>query len=110
MCGDITIIACSDEYLLNINQKYLSHDYYTDIITFDYSDELIVSGDLIISLDRIKANSKEHAVDFDHELFRVMAHGILHLCGLKDKSPKDVKMMRNAEEEALTTLNLLIIN
>lgn len=95
---------------MNINQKYLSHDYYTDIITFDYSDELIVSGDLIISLDRIKANSKEHALDFYHELFRVMAHGILHLCGLKDKSPKDVKMMRNAEEEALTTLNLLIIN
>ena len=109
-CGDLTIIACTDEYLLEINQKYLSHDYYTDIITFDYSDESVVSGDLIISLDRIKENATLHSVDFNTELYRVIAHGVLHLCGLKDKSSKDVKLMRNAEEAALESLNSLIIN
>ena len=109
-CGDLTIIACTDEYLLEINQKYLCHDYYTDIITFDYSDESVVSGDLLISLDRIKENAALNLVDFNTELYRVIAHGVLHLCGLKDKSSKDVKLMRNAEEAALESLNNLIIN
>lgn len=102
--GDITLIFCSDEYLLNINREYLDHDYYTDIITFDYTEYNIVSGDLFISLDRVADNAKLHDVDFINELNRVIVHGVLHLCGYKDKSVEDEKLMRSKENQMLQLL------
>jgi rRNA maturation RNase YbeY len=84
--GDISLIFCSDEYLLDINRTHLDHDYYTDIITFDYTDNQIVSGDLFISIDRVRDNATDFNVSFEHELYRVIIHGVLHLCGYKDKS------------------------
>ncbi len=102
--GDISYIFCSDEYILKINVEYLDHDYYTDIITFDYTEDKIISGDLFISLDTVKSNSEQFGQKFDTELHRVIIHGILHLCGLKDKSPEDEKTMRDAEDKALNKL------
>lgn len=97
-CGDINYIFCSDEELLQVNREYLQHDYYTDIITFDYTEGELVSGDLYISTERVADNAKNYQVDFDNELLRVLIHGILHLCGYKDKSNKDAKVMRSKEE------------
>lgn len=94
----ISIIFCSDEELLEMNKQYLDHDYYTDIITFDYSEEGYISGDLFISIDRIKDNVEHLKVDYSSELKRVCVHGILHLCGYKDKSPSDEAQMREKEE------------
>lgn len=102
--GDITLIFCSDEYLLNVNREYLDHDYYTDIITFDYTEDNIVSGDLFISLDRVVDNAQIHTVDFINELNRVVIHGVLHLCGYKDKSEEDEKLMRSKENQMLQLL------
>lgn len=102
--GDITLIFCSDEYLLNVNREYLDHDYYTDIITFDYTEDNIVSGDLFISLDRVGDNAQIHTVDFINELNRVVVHGVLHLCGYKDKSEEDEKLMRSKENQMLQLL------
>lgn len=102
--GDITLIFCSDEYLLNVNREYLDHDYYTDIITFDYTEDNIVSGDLFISLDRVADNAQIHTVDFINELNRVVVHGVLHLCGYKDKSEEDEKLMRSKENQMLQLL------
>ncbi|MDR2844179.1 MAG: rRNA maturation RNase YbeY [Candidatus Symbiothrix sp.] len=99
--GEISYIFCSDEEILRINQQYLNHDYYTDIITFDYSDGKVISGDLFISLETVKSNSEQLKTDYFEELHRVIIHGILHLCGFKDKSPKDAKQMRKLENEAL---------
>ena len=79
--GDINIIFCSDEYLLELNKKYLSHDFFTDIITFDNCSDKIISGDLFISIDRVKENSKTYSSSFDEELHRVIIHGVLHLLG-----------------------------
>tara|TARA_B100001287_G_scaffold6636_1_gene5089 strand:+ start:10856 stop:11269 length:414 start_codon:yes stop_codon:yes gene_type:complete len=95
--GDISIIFCSDEYLKNINQKYLNHNYYTDIITFDYNDNDLVSGDLFISIDRVKENASFNNEKFIHELYRVIIHGILHLCGYNDKTISQKKIMRSKE-------------
>lgn len=95
--GATTIIFCSDDYLLDINRSYLNHDYYTDIITFDYSEGIVISGDLFISIDRIIDNSKLFNVSFNQELCRVIYHGFLHLCGYKDKTEEDIKLMRNKE-------------
>lgn len=95
--GEISVIFCNDDYLLNINKTYLNHDYYTDIITFDYSDESHLSGDLFISLDRVKDNALKYNVAFLNELSRVVYHGTLHLCGFKDKSEEDVLVMREKE-------------
>ena len=95
--GEISIIFCSDEHLLKINQEHLDHDYYTDIITFQYRDEP-VSGDLFISIDRVIENARDFGVDFKDELHRVMVHGVLHLCGYKDKSDHDEKLMREKED------------
>ena len=81
--GEISIIFCSDDYLLDINKKYLNHDYFTDIITFNYNEKNTIIGDLFISVDRVKENAKELKVDFNNELFRVIIHGVLHLCGLQ---------------------------
>ena len=99
--GDIVLIFCSDDYLLEINKKHLNHDYYTDIITFDYCVENIVSGDLYISVDRIKENAKTFEDTFINELTRVVIHGLLHLCGHNDKTEADQKNMRNLENKYL---------
>jgi rRNA maturation RNase YbeY len=95
--GEITIVFCIDDYLLEINKTYLNHDFYTDIITFDYSGNDFVSGDLFISVDRVKDNAESFSVSFDNELKRVIYHGVLHLCGYKDKTEKDEKEMREKE-------------
>jgi rRNA maturation RNase YbeY len=107
--GDIQIIFCTDAYLLDVNRKYLSHDYFTDIITFDDSREGKLNGDLLISIDRVKENAIEFGDSFDEELNRVIVHGILHLIGFKDKSNKDRQKMREAENKALIMLNSLIV-
>lgn len=96
--GDITVIFCSDDYLLKINEQYLNHDYYTDIITFDYVENSVISGDLFISTDRVKENSAQLNVSFEKELYRVVLHGILHLTGYKDKTEDEKKVMRGKED------------
>jgi rRNA maturation RNase YbeY len=103
--GSITYIFCSDEEILRINKQYLNHDYYTDIITFDYTENEIVSGDLFISSDTVRTNSEKFQTDYNEELHRVMVHGILHLCGFNDKTPEDERLMRKMEDEALKVLN-----
>lgn len=95
--GDLTVVFCNDDYLLDMNKTYMNHDYYTDIITFDYSESSMISGDLFVSVDRIMENSKDFGVSFNHELCRVLYHGVLHLCGYKDKEDEDIKVMRQKE-------------
>lgn len=102
--GNISVILCSDDYLLGINQQFLEHDFYTDIVTFDYSVENLISGDLYISLDRVVDNSKSNEISTDYELFRVVIHGIMHLCGYKDKSEDEEKLMREKEDFFLKKL------
>jgi probable rRNA maturation factor len=98
----INYIFCSDEHLLNINKEYLNHDYYTDIITFDTSEEVgLLESDIFISLDRVAENEVELNVPRGTELIRVMAHGVLHLCGFKDKTELDSQKMRAAENDAI---------
>lgn len=99
---NINIILCSDEYLLKMNQQYLNHDTFTDIITFDYSEKGKLSGDLFISIERVKENSTQFSGKVYNELLRVMVHGVLHLCGYKDKTPQDEKLMREKEDENLS--------
>jgi len=95
-------IFCSDEYLLEINKQHLNHNYYTDIITFDLSDNAnAVTGEIYISIDRVKDNAQTYKVPFKQELLRVIFHGALHLCGYKDKTDKDEKLMRKAEDKYL---------
>ncbi len=96
--GNITYIFCSDSFLLNINIKYLNSNYLTDIITFDYTEDIIISGDIMISIERVKENAKNYNVTFHNELLRVIIHGILHLCGYKDKNTKEKKIMREKED------------
>jgi probable rRNA maturation factor len=95
--GDINFIFCSDEYLRNMNKQYLNHDYFTDVITFSNTIENIIGGDIFISIDRIKINSKEYKTEFDDELHRVMIHGILHLLGEEDQNEKEKLEMRGKE-------------
>jgi len=100
----INYIFCSDEYLLSINQEYLQHDTYTDIITFDLSNNKTeIVSDIFISIDRVKENAQKFNSNIEHELHRVLFHGILHLCGLKDKSKQDAALMRSKEEYYLNT-------
>jgi rRNA maturation RNase YbeY len=94
---DISVVFTDDDYLLEVNKQYLNHDYYTDVITFDYSAFPEVSGDIMISLDRVKENADTLSVSFQEELNRVVYHGLLHLCGYKDKSAHDEKLMRKKE-------------
>lgn len=101
--GNINYIFCSDEQLLDINIQYLNHDYYTDIITFDYKENHIISGDIFISTDRVKENAIINNEEFDDELNRVLVHGILHIIGYKDKMDEDIKIMREKEN---TYINL----
>ena len=103
--GNITYIFCSDEKILEVNKEFLQHDYYTDIITFDDTEGNTISGDIFISLDTVKSNSEKFQTSYLEELHRVIIHGILHLCGLKDKSPKDEKMMREAENQSLKSIS-----
>ena len=95
--GLISIIFCSDNYLLKINQDYLNHDYFTDIITFDYCEGNSVSGDLFISIDMIRANAEKFGVEFIDELHRVIIHGVMHLVGFKDKTDEEAQVMRTQE-------------
>ena len=95
--GDIVLVFCSDQLLLELNKKYLNHDYFTDIITFSYTAHNIVSGDLFISVDRVKDNAIRECVSAEMELDRVVYHGILHLCGYNDKTPTQIKEMRAKE-------------
>ncbi len=104
--GDLNFIFTSDNYLLEINKQYLQHDYYTDIITFDYCVENTISGDIYISIDRVKENALEYKQSFTQELHRVIIHGVLHLIGLNDHSDSEKKEMRNAENECLKKINL----
>ena len=97
--GDINYIFCDDEYILEINKQYLDHDYYTDIISFDYSVGNELNGDIFVSIDRVKENATDFNVTFDEELKRVIIHGILHYCGYKDKSDEDEALMRSKEDE-----------
>lgn len=104
--AEINYIFCDDDYLLDINQKYLNHDTYTDIITFDYSVGNVLQGDIYISIDRVSENASEFSVPFEEELLRVMAHGILHMCGFKDKSADDISLMREKENEKITMFHV----
>lgn len=96
--GDIAFIFCSDDYILDVNVKYLGHDYFTDIITFDYCEGDRISGDLFISIDSVRDNAGHFGVDFETELDRVMVHGVLHLIGYDDHNDEDIKMMRAKED------------
>jgi len=102
--GSITIIFCSDEFILKTNREFLGHDYYTDIITFDYCENRNVSGDLLISIDTVKSNSQEYKTDFFDELHRVIIHGVLHLIGFDDKTPELRSIIREEENKALQIL------
>lgn len=99
---DISLIFVSDLYLLDINKKHLNHDYFTDIITFDYSKDSFVAGDLFISVDRVRENALLNYVDFNNELSRVVFHGVLHLCKYKDKTKADKLLMRSKEDYYLS--------
>jgi len=101
--GEIVYIFCSDKRILEVNKQYLQHDYYTDIITFDYSEGSIISGDLFISIETIASNATEFKVSFDDELKRILIHGILHLCGQDDKTPELRLEMTGKENTALKT-------
>ena len=102
--GDISYIFCSDEKILEINKQFLNHDYYTDIITFDYSEDNIISGDIFISVDTVKSNSEKFGTTYINELYRVIIHGILHLCGIDDKKQGQRIVMEENENCALLDL------
>jgi probable rRNA maturation factor len=104
--GDVNFVFCSDDYLLDVNKQYLNHDYYTDIITFDYCEGNQVSGDIFISVDRVLENSQNQKVDFNNEFYRVLFHGVLHLCGYKDKKKEDKTLMTSKEDFYLNKFNL----
>ena len=95
---DLSLVFTDDEYLLEVNKQYLNHDYFTDVITFDYSELPSVSGDVMISLDRVKYNAHSMELSYELEFYRVVFHGVLHLCGYKDKKKDDVSLMREKED------------
>lgn len=96
--GEISVIFCSDSYLLQLNEQYLNHDYYTDIITFDYVEDSLISGDLFISIDRVRENAVKFGTPFIKEMYRVVFHGVLHLTGYKDKTQEEKAQMRGKED------------
>lgn len=100
--GDIAYIFVDDEEILRVNRQFLQHDYYTDIITFDYSEGDVISGDLFISLDTVRTNAEQVGATYEQELNRVIIHGILHLCGINDKGPGEREIMEAAENKALS--------
>lgn len=99
--GEIGYLFCDDEKILEVNKEFLQHDYYTDIITFDYCEDDILNGDLVISLDTIRTNSEQQGTLYEEELHRVIIHGILHLCGINDKGPGEREIMEAEENKAL---------
>ena len=108
--GEVGYLFVDDEKILEVNNEYLGHDYYTDIITFDYDEDDVISGDLVISLDTVKSNAELFGKPYEEELFRVIIHGILHLCGINDKGPGEREIMEAAENKALEmakSVNLL---
>ena len=102
--GEIAYIFVDDEEILRVNREYLQHDYYTDIITFDYTEGDTISGDLFISLDTVRTNAEQYGKPYEEELHRVIIHGILHLCGINDKGPGEREIMEAAEDKALALL------
>jgi len=102
--GEITYFFCNDDKILAVNREYLQHDYYTDIITFDYCQGNRLSGDLFISLDTVRSNADMLGTDYNTELHRVIIHGVLHLCGINDKGPGEREIMEAAEDKALSIL------
>lgn len=105
--GDLAYIFCNDTKILEVNRQYLQHDYFTDVITFDYSRLHKISGDMFISLDTVASNAKLVGADYETELYRVIIHGILHLCGINDKGPGEREIMERHENEALAVLHQL---
>ena len=103
--GEIGYLFVDDEKILEVNREYLGHDYYTDIITFDYDEDDTISGDLVISLDTVRSNAELFGKPYDEELHRVIIHGILHLCGINDKGPGEREIMEAAENKALAMRN-----
>lgn len=99
--GEVGYLFCDDEKILEVNHEYLNHDYYTDIITFDYNEGHQINGDVVISLDTVRSNAELFGKEYDEELHRVIIHGILHLCGLNDKGPGEREQMEAAENRAL---------
>jgi len=99
--GNLNYIFCNDDRILEVNKEFLGHDYYTDIITFDYSEPGLVSGDMFISLETVETNSFKFHTSYDKEMMRVIIHGVLHLCGINDKGPGERAVMEAAEEKAL---------
>jgi len=99
--GNLSVVFCSDTYLLEINKAHLDHDYYTDILTFSYNENNLINGDLFISVDRLKENAEVNNVEFLNELSRVVIHGVLHLCGYNDKTPEEITLMREKESDYL---------
>ncbi len=99
--GEVGYLFCDDEKILEVNNEYLGHDYYTDIITFDYCEGDVLNGDLVISLDTIRTNAEKFNKSYEEELHRVIIHGILHLCGINDKGPGEREIMEAAENRAL---------
>ena len=99
--GDVAYVFCADEEILRVNRQYLQHDYYTDIITFDYDEGDVISGDLFISLDTVRTNAEQLGLPYEQELNRVIIHGILHLCGINDKGLGEREIMEAAENKAL---------
>ena len=105
--GEVGYLFCDDEHILQVNREYLGHDYYTDIITFDYCEGDVLNGDLVISLDTIRTNAELFHRPYDEELHRVIIHGILHLCGQNDKGPGERELMEAAENKALAICTAL---
>ncbi len=99
--GPISYIFCDDETILRVNHEFLNHDYFTDIITFDYSRRNMISGDIYISLDTVRSNAEKLGQTYDRELLRVVIHGVLHLCGINDKGPGEREIMEQNEDESL---------
>jgi probable rRNA maturation factor len=103
--GELSFVFCSDDYLRKLNIKHLNQDYFTDVITFDYSKEMSLIGDVFISTERVKENAKLFNVSFNEELFRVIIHGVLHLCGFKDKTKEEKAEMRSKENDFLSLIH-----
>lgn len=104
--GEINYIFCDDEYLHKMNLEYLDHDTFTDIISFDYTIGDLISGDIFISIERVRENAKEYEVSFNEELLRVLSHGVLHYCGYKDKTEEQVLLMRTKEQEKINMFHV----
>ena len=104
-CGEIAYIFCDDEKILEVNRAYLQRDYYTDVITFDYSENEVISGDIFISLDTVKSNALQYGQSYETEVYRIIIHGMLHLCGINDKGPGERENMTVCENKALAMLH-----